>query len=165
MSQLKVNSIIPVAGVPTGGGGGIIQTIQTIKNDSFSTNATSYTDITGLSVTITPTSSTSKILIMTVCGVGADQVNNVHFMKLVRGSTDIAQPNTSTTFGSTATFYEGTSGTLKPWSFNFIDSPNTTSSTTYKWQIKTNLNTIRINNRTQGDMERVATMIAMEVSA
>ena len=31
MSTIKVNSIIPVAGVPTGGGGGIIQTVQTVK--------------------------------------------------------------------------------------------------------------------------------------
>ena len=33
MSTLKVNSIIPVAGVPTGGGGGIIQVKQTVKKD------------------------------------------------------------------------------------------------------------------------------------
>ena len=35
MSTLKVNSIIPVAGVPTGGGGGIIQVKQAIKTNVF----------------------------------------------------------------------------------------------------------------------------------
>ena len=63
MSQLKVNSIIPVSGVPTGGGGGIIQTVTAVKTDTASTNSTSFVD-TGLEATITPTSSTSKILII-----------------------------------------------------------------------------------------------------
>ena len=47
MSQIKVNSIIPVAGVPTGGGGGIIQVKQTLKTDAFSMNSNSFTDVTG----------------------------------------------------------------------------------------------------------------------
>lgn len=63
MSQLKVNSIIPVSGVPTGGGGGIVQTKCTTKVDQFSTSSTSFVDVTGLSVDMTATSSTSKILI------------------------------------------------------------------------------------------------------
>ena len=41
MSTLKVNSIIPVAGVPTGGGGGIIQMVKTIKTDKFSKSSNS----------------------------------------------------------------------------------------------------------------------------
>ena len=165
MSQLKVNSIIPVAGVPTGGGGGIIQTIQTIKDDTFSTTSTSYVDITGFSVTITPTSTSSKVLIMANCGIGQDNNSCVHHMNLLRGSTSIAQPSASSAFGSSATIYLSQTGTLLPWVFNFLDSPNTTSATTYKFQLKTNLSTARINDRTQGDMKRVATIIAMEVSA
>ena len=69
MSQLKVNSIVPVAGAPTGGGGGIIQVKQTLKNDTASSSTTtSFTDISGLSVSITPTSSSSKILLFVVNG-------------------------------------------------------------------------------------------------
>ena len=66
MSQLKVNSIIPVSGVPTGGGGGIIQIKQTFKTDGTSQSGNSsstYYDISGMSVTITPTSSSSKIIV------------------------------------------------------------------------------------------------------
>ena len=70
MSTLKVNKIIPTAGVGTDtttlkNGGGIIQVKQTIKTDTFSTNSTSmaFTAVTGLSVNITPTSNTSKIYI------------------------------------------------------------------------------------------------------
>ena len=70
MSTLKVNSIIPVAGVPTGGGGGIIQTVTAThstqvtqaSNGSGSTQTT-LTD-TGLTASITPTSTSSKGLVM-----------------------------------------------------------------------------------------------------
>ena len=64
MSTLKVNKIIPVGGVPSGGGGGIVQVVQTVKTDVFTSNTQdSFTNITGMSVNITPLSSSSKILV------------------------------------------------------------------------------------------------------
>ena len=63
MSQIKVNSIIPVGGVPTGGGGGIIQIVQSVKTDTFSQAGQTFTEVTGLNVLITPTSASSKILV------------------------------------------------------------------------------------------------------
>ena len=48
MSTLKVNSIIPVSGVPTGGGGGIIQIKQAVKTDTTSTTSSTQADISGL---------------------------------------------------------------------------------------------------------------------
>ena len=63
MSQLKVNSIVPVGGLPSGANGGIIQTIQTVKTDTFSTNNSGFTDVTGLSATITPSSNSNKVLV------------------------------------------------------------------------------------------------------
>ena len=59
MSQLKVDSIVPRGGLPSGASGGITQTVQAFKDDEFSfttTGANSYVDLTGLSVTITPQS-------------------------------------------------------------------------------------------------------------
>ena len=78
MSTLKVNSIIPVAGVPTGGGGGIIQIVQSLKKDTSTTSVTTNTtssafeSVSNLTCTITPTSSSSKILVdfMLNCTVG-----------------------------------------------------------------------------------------------
>ena len=67
MSQLKVNSIVPAGGLLSGSNGGIIQVKQTIKKDVFTftqTVANGYTDLTGLSVTITPSSSSNKILVV-----------------------------------------------------------------------------------------------------
>ena len=61
-SKLRVDSILPVNGAPTSGGGGIVQCVSTTKTDTFTTASTSFTDVTGLSATITPKFSTSKIL-------------------------------------------------------------------------------------------------------
>ena len=58
-SQLRVDKIVPVDGVPTNGGGGIIQVVSTTKTDTFSTTSTSFTDVTGFSVNITPKFSSS----------------------------------------------------------------------------------------------------------
>ena len=62
-SQLRVDKILPVDGAPTSGGGGIIQVVSATKTDTFSATANQTVDITGLSVTITPKFSSSKILI------------------------------------------------------------------------------------------------------
>ena len=63
MSTLKVNKIIPTAGVPTGGGAGIIQVVSALKTDTASQSSNTLAAISGLQPTITPTSSSSKILI------------------------------------------------------------------------------------------------------
>ena len=64
MSQIKVNSIIPVSGVPTGGGGGIIQIVEAVKTDTATTSTSIYGAIAGLQPQITPTSNTSKIMML-----------------------------------------------------------------------------------------------------
>ena len=63
-SELRVDKIVPTDGVPTGGGGGIVQVKQTVLDTVFSSNSTSYADVTGMSVSITPKFNTSKILVM-----------------------------------------------------------------------------------------------------
>ena len=66
-SELRVNRIIPVNGVPTGGGGGIIKIVQAQYASSVSLTTTTYVD-TGLTATITPTSSSNKILVIMYSG-------------------------------------------------------------------------------------------------
>ena len=63
-SELRVDKIVPTDGVPTGGGGGIVQVKQTVLDTVFSSNNTNYVDVTGMSVSITPKFNTSKILVM-----------------------------------------------------------------------------------------------------
>ena len=90
-SQLRVDKIVPVDGVPTGGGGGIVQIVQTIKTDVY-TNSTSDTwlDITGLSVTITPKFNTSKILVSVNFGA-SNGTACLHVFRMLRDSTVVPE--------------------------------------------------------------------------
>ena len=63
MSQIKVNSIVPAGGLPSGSNGGIIQVVQTKKTSIFTWSSNGNTEISGMGVTITPSSNASKILI------------------------------------------------------------------------------------------------------
>jgi len=69
--------------------GKIAQVLSTTKTDTFTTSSTTYTDITGLSVSITPSSTSSKILVfVTVNGQGVVSQNQA-FFQLVRDTTPI----------------------------------------------------------------------------
>tara|TARA_A100001015_G_C14917160_1_gene682815 strand:- start:139 stop:639 length:501 start_codon:yes stop_codon:yes gene_type:complete len=166
MSQLKVNSIIPVSGVPTGGGGGIIQVVQAVKDDTATFTTTSFTDITGLSASITPTSNSSKILVEAVIYV-SNNGNTTGIINLVRGSTNIAQPSGSVT--NTASIFSYIGGAyMVQRVMTFLDSPATTSATTYKLQIRgDNTNSsLKINRYSEtSDYYGVSTLTLREVSA
>ena len=114
-------------------------------------------------MTITPSSTSNKILLLNFAGISTDGTSSVQYMNLLRGSTALAQPSSSTGFSSTATNYPAAIGTMDAWSYSFLDSPNTTSATTYKWQIKGYTGTQYINERNTSDMPSTSTMIAMEV--
>ena len=137
MSQIKVDSIIPRGGLPSGSSGGIIQVRSTIKTNTFQTTSNSFTDITGLSVSITPQSSSNKILILVhLTGDGRAGQARANF-RLMRGSTaicigDAAGSRTRSTFG----IYDSSEDhSPDNASIAFLDSPATTSSLTYKMQI------------------------------
>ena len=68
------------ASIPSGG---ILQIQSTTKTDTFSSSSTSFTDITGLSVNITPTSSTSKILVITSVIGGIGLTLGIKFGKII----------------------------------------------------------------------------------
>ena len=168
MSQLKVNSIVPVAGVPTGGGGGIIQVISTIKTNEFSTtNDDAFNDITGMTATITPTSTSSKVLV-TACLVFNTTSNSNVIFKLLRGSTSIGDSTVTTdsplALGISGGKYESSRG--NPTAFQFLDSPSTTSATTYKVQEFHNAGTFRLNFLGgSSQFSGSSTLTLMEVSA
>tara|TARA_B100001093_G_scaffold221766_1_gene212705 strand:+ start:22 stop:519 length:498 start_codon:yes stop_codon:yes gene_type:complete len=165
MSQLKVNSIIPVAGVPTGGGGGIVQIKQTFKNDATSTTSNTFSDLTGMSATITPTSNSSKILIRYSLYLSF-QVPVV-LINLVRGSTNIAQPAASPAHFSTSMHWVNTDAMVYH-NYEFLDSPATTSATTYKLQWRNHVTgyTTKLNQyHGSANYDATSTMTLMEVSA
>ena len=142
MSQLKVNSIIPVGGIPTSGGnvygGGIIQIVQNETETQAVINSTSFADI-GLSATITPTSSSSKILVVYDIQVRIfiATTDNSAAILIMRDSTPIFAQSQDYQLGYNArAVYNSTSGTSYLVSRAVLDSPNTTSPITYKIQGK-----------------------------
>jgi hypothetical protein len=119
------------------GGGKVLQVLQTVKTDTFSTSTgmPSFTDVTGMSQAITPSSSSSKILV-TVSGHFTNQTSNAtNGFRLQRDSTSIfiGDSRGSSTRASSGGTQSG-AGNMENFSFTFLDSPNTTSSVTYKLQ-------------------------------
>ena len=118
------------------GGGKILQVVQTVytANKTYSYSSHTWTEITELATTITPSSTSSKILIMVNFGKIDINANGwVH--KLVRNSTDIGVGNSvgnrkQGTFSSNGQGEDGNH--VNSISFQYMDSPATTSATTYK---------------------------------
>ena len=142
MSQLKVNSIIPAGGLPSGSNGGIIQTVHVNSNTHMSSTATSYTDLTGVTATITPQSNSNKILI--VCGLAISKEANHSFLgRVVRngsaisGSGGVRESGNSSQENGTWWLIRTTNHDVHPAVIHYLDSPGTTSATTYKAQGKT----------------------------
>jgi hypothetical protein len=155
--------------------GGILQVVSTTKTDTFTTTSTSFVDITGFSVSISPSSTTSKILVIFNVSVGADGGTNAPTAQIMRDSTAIAIGDAAgSRTRATSLYYAGNGGGANAqnnFSNNFLDSPNTTSSVTYKIQVRSNsaAQTTAINRGT-GDTDGastargVSTITLMEVA-
>jgi len=115
--------------------GSVIQVVQVVKTDSFSSSTNGYVDVTGLTASITPTSSSSKILVMATVS-GGNPLNGNFTINLLRNSTNICQ-STSAVDNSTAALPYGVNYLFTSVPITFLDSPATTSATTYKIQINT----------------------------
>lgn len=168
MSQLKVNSIVPVAGAPTGGGGGIIQVKQTLKNDTASSSTTtSFTDISGLSVSITPTSSSSKILLFVALNGLSHQVQSVG-IRLLRGSEQVGGASSTSLQSGFANVFADEEYILSA-SHCFLDSPtyNVGDTLTYKLQWRPANGTVYLGRYFDHatNYNSSSTITAMEVSA
>jgi hypothetical protein len=116
------------------GGGKIGQVVQTVLNDTVTYATGSFADITGMTVNITPAASSSKILVMSDIYPSVTAAYGMH-IKLLRDTTDIyigdaASARSRATKG--AVHYRSASSFQM--SFHYLDSPSTTSETTYKLQ-------------------------------
>jgi hypothetical protein len=116
-------------------GGKLGQVVSTTKTDTFSMSSTTFADVTGLSVSITPTSATSKIFVVATIMVG-NNTGAFPFFRLLRGSTAIGNGDTAGSRTSViGSVYNGISASTQSLAISFLDSPATTSATTYKIQI------------------------------
>jgi hypothetical protein len=112
----------------------VLQVVSNTKIDTFSTTSSSYVDVTGLFVTITPTSATSRILITGLVNFAASA--DVGFFRLVRDSTAICVGTAAgNRIAATAQQRNASdAGDADAAALNFLDSPGTTSTVTYKIQ-------------------------------
>ena len=135
-SHLRVDKILPVDGAPTGGGGGIIQVVSTTKTDTFDTTSTSFVDITGLSVSITPKFSTSKILVTYHTNASMEDDGYRGGLRLMRDSTAIFVGDSAGSRPQLSNHLVEATGTQQQFSYSgqTLDSPATTSAVTYKVQ-------------------------------
>ena len=157
--------------------GNILQVVSATKTDAFSTSSTTFTDVTGMSIAITPSSSSNKILVRLDLNFGSSD-NGYFGFKLYRDSTWIGQSTAVTsgnqinaTFGLSCgndnnDFYKLHSG-----AYQILDSPSTTSAITYKIQVNAYDSRTFYLNRPHNDNNQsyiyggTSSITAMEVAA
>ena len=129
------DSSVTSAKLASGTGGKILQVSSQVRNTSQQTIATTtYTDLTSLSIAITPSSTSSKILLK--CFVHGVIGNAEGFgLQFLRDSTSIVKTGNTNAFF--AAHQNGATDVLQIVPFHFIDSPSTTSEVTYKVQAAT----------------------------
>jgi hypothetical protein len=186
-SEIKANKISPATGtaftlgdsgdaftIPSGATlsapGHIAQVIQVVKTDTFSHATASWVDITDLTVDITPSATSSRIYVTCAITLGQRGSTSYFWVKLVRDSTDIFVGDAAgsrrqvSVAGNTGTAAETASGNI-----SYIDSPNTTSATTYKLQMSNQNTDTQYINRSYSDSDNdghsrgASTIIVMEV--
>lgn len=116
--------------LPAGVGGKVLQVVQGSGSSTTYINSTNMTDI-GLDVTITPSSTSSKIVLIVSASMATDDSDgSFAYARLVRGS--------STELMETYVAKDISGGfNVANYSLQWLDSPNTTSATTYKVQGRT----------------------------
>jgi hypothetical protein len=142
---------LPRAALPTGS---VLQVVNATYSTSTINSTTTYAD-TGLTATITPTSATSKILVLVnQSGVNNDTINSGTSVQLLRTSTSLV------VFASFFGF--GGNGVVMGASACYLDSPATTSATTYKTQFKRGGGS---NNAFVQDNSSTSTITLLEIAA
>jgi len=166
---------LPKAQLPTGS---VLQVAQGWKTDTFSTTSTSLQDVSGLSVTLTPLSSSSKFLIM----VNMTYLNTFYtgHVALIRNGTEIAMADAAGSRPRNFLFYSnstngGADGQWVRESMDYLDSPATASAITYKIQASARrdgqggtmfINRSNPDRDTNGyDGRGVSSIVVMEIAA
>ena len=152
--------------ITQGGGGKILQVVQATTTTAVAISGTTFADA-GLTATITPSASTSKVLVFVQQTVQADKSASPTAslaIRLLRGSTTIDSPYYST--GGSYSVYAASLSTVVSIEnilpMHYLDSPATTSATTYKVQAAGASSGTSVNLQNSSAM---STIILMEVGA
>lgn len=175
MSTLRLNQLQSLTGsILLNNTGSILQVKQAILADTWTTTTTIAAGgaaITGLSVSITPTSASNKILLWaSIYGNGQATVTQVYTW-FARGSTKIGAGNAaSTRVGVTGRYYLNDTAVCGSFPMVYLDSPSVTTALTYNVYAGTEGSGTVYINRTQADTDNTGNgargssiLIAMEV--
>ena len=158
MALVKLNnqSISEVTGLPAEVGGKVLQVVSTSYTSTATTSSPTPSDVSSFTATLTPSATSSKVLVLVsvmMGGVG----NSYGYFLLLRGATSIglgtgASGSRVNTFISSG-YIDGVAS-FKSGSNSYLDSPATTSATTYKIQIaSSNSNAFYINRQSESANE------------
>ena len=161
MSTLEVKGIQAPTGYKLAMPAGHILQVVNFRSTAINTATTSqsYVD-TGMSATITPSSTSSKVWVgVTLNGLFKDGANNVVSTKLYRGSTDIG------TIDSMGTYTANSDTAVTSTSLGYLDSPNTSSAVEYKiYFASVSGASVMINARWNATYTTHSTITLMEVA-
>ena len=145
--------------------GGAIQTVNTHKTDGFTTTSTDISSspkgvaVTGFTASITPTSASNKVLVRAVFGMSNSNAGYYSYAYLYRGTTEL---------GGATIKGESGGGAIETVVIERLDTPNTTSSTTYSIRLAGEGNTAKIGDTSSGgtqDNVNDSTLTLMEIAA
>jgi hypothetical protein len=159
----------------SGVGGKVLQVVQAVQTSAFSMGTSDWTDISGVTANITPSSTSSRILVSCFFGSVTAGANGI-VLRIVRNGTAVGIGDSSGSRDRVTVrgMREGdTNHTRWQPSFQYVDSTSTTSAITYKVQIKTEGNGTAWINRSQTDTDisnayggrGIASIILTEIAA
>lgn len=145
----------------------VAQVLSTTLTTPFTSTSTSMVIITGLSVSITPTLNTSKILVLANVNGSNDVAVELMYMQLQRDSTAIGVGTGGTANYGSQLYNNGGTNPINSGGMSVLDAPATTSAITYAVYAKNAAAATFYINRTKGDANnRVAsTITVMEILA
>lgn len=178
MSTVKTNQIQTTAGKPIlNSTGSILQVVTTTFTSTFSwTTKGSWVDMTGISATITPSSSSNKILVQVMLSTGDGGNNYERTYRVSRGGTPIVQGTTFANQMVQSCFATGmgsyaSNACIATIPYIFLDTPASTSALTYQlqgWASTSSVTTSWINQpyapATSASSSGISTMLLMEIS-
>ena len=156
----KSGDSVNLASGATAGFGKILQVVSATDSTERSTSSTSFVTASNtLSVNITPSSTSSKIFIIsTFSGGNWTGGSNSAYYTIYRDSTNLAVGNNG--MASVRADASGSGGII-PTSVSKVDTPNSTSQITYQIYVRSDGATVAINNRAN----ITGTIVAMEIGA
>jgi hypothetical protein len=162
--DIKALAEATATGLSAAGNAGIGSNVVTaFKTDTFSTSSTSLTNVTGLEVTITPSSDTSKVLLIASFGVG-HSTNQLSYFDFAEGTTSIlvAAANTPHTMNVLV----DNLSRVSPVTIHGLHAPGVATPVTYRVRCRTDAGTVYVGRPGTDNVRNVASMLtAIEVAA